>query len=208
MIRILIADDHALVRRGLKEILAEEFPDAIIEEASSGFELIKKARTQDWDIIISDIAMPGSSGLESLKQIKEETSIPVLILSMYPEDQYALRVLRAGAMGYLNKEIAPEHLVNAVRKILTGKKYISDFVAERLADSLSHDITKPLHEELSDREFEVMKLIASGKSISEIAEILSLGATTISTFRARILRKMGLQTNADLTQYIIQNKLI
>ncbi len=208
MIQILIADDHTIIRKGLKQILLEEFPDAQIGEVADGNELLKQARAAKWDIVISDISMPGRSGLETLKQIKEEfPKLAVLILSMYPEDQYAIRVLRAGASGYLNKEGAPEELIKAVRQILEGRRYISPAVAEKLAEDLNQDSTKALHEALSDREFHVMKLISSGKTVSEIAEILSLSVATVSTYRARILLKMNMKTNAELTHYAIENKL-
>jgi two-component system invasion response regulator UvrY len=209
MIRILIADDHSIVRRGLKQILFEEFPDADIMEANDGTELLRLARTSSWNIIISDLSMPGRNGLETLKLLKTEfPKTPVLILSMHPEDQYAIRVLRAGAAGYLTKESASDELVNAVRKILEGRHYISDSVAEKLAENLEQDSTKALHETLSDREFDVLKLIASGKTVSEIAGILSLSVTTVSTYRARILLKTKMKTNAEVTHYAIQNKLV
>lgn len=209
MIRILIADDHSIVRRGLKEILCEEFPDATITEVSDGNELLQNAGNENWNIIISDLSMPGKTGLEALKILKEELpKIPVLILSMHPEDQYAIRVLRAGAAGYLTKGSASEELIVAVRKILSGRKYISASVAEKIAEHLEIDSKKELHETLSDREFAVMKLIASGKTISEIADALSLSVTTVSTYRARILLKTNMKTNAELTHYSIENNLI
>ncbi|MBL7872507.1 MAG: response regulator transcription factor [Cyclobacteriaceae bacterium] len=208
MINILIADDHELIRRGLKSILLDEFPDAKIAEANNGQELLRQARTGIWNVFISDISMPDKSGLDTLKILQEEfPEIPVLILSMHPEDQYAIRVLRAGASGYLTKEAAPDELVKAVRKLLAGKRYISAGVAEKLAENLTAS-NKALHETLSDREFNVLKLIASGKSVSEIAIKLSLSVTTISTYRARVLEKMGLNNNVELTQYAIQNRLI
>lgn len=208
MIRVLIADDHTIIRKGLTQILLEEFPDAIIKEVADGAELLKQARAGKWDIIISDLSMPGKTGLESLKQIREENpKQSVLILSMHPEDQYAIRVLRAGAAGYLNKEGAPEELIKAVRQILSGRRYISPAVAEKLAEDLNQDSTKALHESLSDREFHVLKLISSGKTVSEIADILALSVATVSTYRARILLKMNMKTNAELTHYAIENKL-
>ncbi|CAN5432423.1 response regulator transcription factor [soil metagenome] len=208
MIRILIADDHSIVRRGLKEILLEEYPEAHIIGVSDGIELLREARASSWNIIISDLSMPGRNGLEVLKQLKEEfPKLPVLILSMHPEDQYAVRALRAGAAGYLTKESASEELVNAVRKILSGKRYISADVAEKLAEFLEHDSARSLHEILSDREFDVLKMIASGQTVSEIAELLSLSVTTVSTYRARILFKTKMKTNAELTHYVIENKL-
>jgi two-component system, NarL family, invasion response regulator UvrY len=209
MIRILIADDHSIVRRGLKEILLEEFPDAEITGVSDGAELIRETRASAWNIVISDLSMPGRNGLETLKQLKEEfPRLPVLILSMHPEDQYAIRVLRAGAAGYLTKESASDELVNAVRKILSGKRYITDDVAEKLAENLGEGYSKSLHEILSDREFDVLKMIASGKTVSEIADGLSLSVTTVSTYRARILMKTKMKTNAELTHYAIENKLV
>jgi two-component system invasion response regulator UvrY len=208
MLRILIADDHAVVRRGLKQILLDEFPFATIKEVADAGELVKKVMKEEWDIVISDLSMPGRSGLESLHQIKQlYPKLPVLILSMHLEEHYALRVLKAGASGYLNKELAPEELVKAVNRVLLGKKYITASIAEKLASALKHDSEKPLHEHLSDREFEVLKLIASGKSVSDIADMLSLSVTTVSTYRARILSKMSLKTNADLTLYSIEHGL-
>jgi len=209
MIRILIADDHSIVRRGLKEILLEEFPDAYIKGVSDGMELLREARGGLWNIIISDLSMPGRNGLEVLKQLKEEFPVlPVLILSMHPENQYAIRVLRAGAVGYLTKESASEELVNAVKKIISGKKYITPDVAEKLAEILESDSRLDLHETLSDREFDVLKMIASGKTVSEIAYSLSLSVTTVSTYRARILFKTKMKTNAELTHYAIENRLV
>ncbi|MDX2048239.1 MAG: response regulator transcription factor [Chitinophagaceae bacterium] len=209
MARILIADDHAIVRRGLKEILREGFPFAVVAEAENAEELIATAAKDKWDIIISDISMPGRSGLDALQQIRQhEPHIPVLILSIYPEEQYALRVLKAGAAGYLTKEAAPDELVNAVNKILSGKKYITPLVAEKLAESLEKKSGKASHETLSDREFDVMKLLASGKSVSEIASSLSLSSTTISTYRSRVLIKMNMVSNAELTRYALENRLI
>ena len=209
MIRILIADDHSIVRRGLKEILLEEFPDADITGVSNGFELIREARNSKWNIVISDLSMPDKNGLETLKQLKEEfPKLPVLILSMHPEDQYAIRALRAGAGGYLTKESASDELVNAVRKIMSGRRYITPELAEKLAENLENDSAKALHETLSDREFDVLKLIASGKTVSEIADRLSLSVTTVSTYRARILIKTRLKNNAELTVYAVENKLV
>jgi DNA-binding NarL/FixJ family response regulator len=209
MTRILIADDHSIVQRGLKEILREEFKDALILGVSDGTELIKEARASHWNIIISDISMPGKNGIEVLKQLKSEfPKTPVLILSMHPEDQYAIRALRAGASGYLTKESASNELVNAIRKILTGRKYISPDVAEKMAENLDMNSNKELHETLSDREFNVLKLIASGKTVSEIADSLSISVTTVSTYRSRILLKTRMKTNAELTHYAIENKLI
>lgn len=209
MIRILIADDHTVVRKGIRQILAEEFIGAAIEEVSDADDLIKKILKEEWDVVISDLTMPGRSTLEALQQIKQQyPKLPVLILSIHPEEQYAIRVLKAGASGYLSKDTAPDELVNAVHRVLMGKKYITPSVAEKLADSLSHDSQKAMHENLSSREFNVFKLIASGKSVSEIAEDLSLSVTTVSTYRARIMIKMNMKTNANLTLYAVENGLM
>ena len=209
MHRFLKADDHTVVRRGLKQILLEAFPSAIIEEVTDAESLLKKVFAQSWDVVISDISMPGRSGLEVLQQIKQQyPKLPVLILSVYPEEQYALRVLKAGASGYLNKDSAPEQLVAAVNRVMLGKKYITPTIAEKLANSLDHDLNKLSHEYLSDREFEVLKLIAGGQAVSDIASKLSLSVTTISTYRSRIMSKMGLKSNAELIFYAIENKLV
>ncbi len=210
MLRILIADDHAIVRKGLKQILLEEYPSAIIEEVNDAEGVIKKTIRNEWDIIISDLSMSGRSGLDVVRQLKQNfPKLPVLILSIYPEEQYAIRVLKAGAAGYLSKDAAAEELVEAVQRVLQGRKYISSSIAEKIADDLGHDSSdKAPHEFLSDREFEVFKLIASGKSISEIAERLSLSSSTVSTHRVRILIKMKMKTNAELTRYALDNKLI
>jgi len=207
--RFLIADDHSIVRRGLKQIISEAFPGSIIDEVVDAEDLLKKAMMETWDVVISDISMPGRSGLDVLQQIKQHhPKLPVLILSMYPEDQYAIRVLKAGASGYLGKDSAPEELVAAINKLLLGKKYITSSIAERLATALDQDIDKDPHEYLSDREFEVLKQLASGKTVSDIAQRLSLSVTTVSTYRARIMSKMNLKSNADLTLYAIEKKLI
>ena len=209
MHRFLIADDHTVVRKGLKQILLEAFPSAIIEEVTDAESLLKKVFAQSWNVVISDISMPGRSGLEVLQQIKQQyPKLPVLILSVYPEEQYALRVLKAGASGYLNKDSAPEQLVAAVNRVMLGKKFITPAIAEKLANSLDHDLNKLSHEYLSDREFEVLKLIAGGQAVSDIASKLSLSVTTISTYRSRIMSKMGLKSNAELIFYAIENKLV
>lgn len=209
MLKILIADDHAIIRKGLTKILQDAYPAAIIEEATDAEAVIKKTITSDWDIVICDLSMPGRSGLDVVQHLKKNNpKLPVLILSLHPEEQYAIRALRAGAAGYLTKDAATEELVKAVQRILQGRKYISPAIAEKMAADLDHDTSKPLHELLSDREFHVFRLIANGKSISEIAEQLSLSITTVSTYRARILAKMDLKTNADLTKYAIENRLV
>jgi two-component system invasion response regulator UvrY len=208
MLRILIADDHTVVRKGLRQILLEEFPNAIIGEVPDAEELIKKVMSDKWDVVVSDLSMPGRSGLDALQQIKlSHPDLPVLILSIHPEEQYALRALKSGASGYLSKDTAPDELVKAVQKVLLGKKYISQAIAEKLANTFS-DSARAVHESLSDREFDVMKLLANGKSVSDIAEMLSLSVTTVSTYRARVMSKMNLRSNSDLTKYAIENKLI
>jgi DNA-binding NarL/FixJ family response regulator len=209
MIRVLIADDHTVVRRGLRQILLEGFPTAQIEEVPDAEELIKRVMQAEWDVVISDLSMPGRSGLEALQQIKQvQPKLPVLILSIHPEEQYAIRVLKAGASGYLSKDSAPDQLVNAVQRVLLGKKYITDTIAEKLASVLDQDSNKSPHEYLSDREFSVLKMLAAGKSVSEIAESLFLSVTTVSTYRSRIMTKMNMKSNADLTLYAVEHKLL
>ena len=207
--KVLIADDHAIVRKGLKQIIHEEYPQALIEEASNAEELIHKTMLDSWDVIITDLSMPGRSGLDALRQIRESfPKLPVLVLSMHPEDQYAIRVLKAGASGYINKDSAQEELIVAMNKVLNGKKYISSRVAEQMAEAIDDNSNKAPHETLSDREFDVLKMLASGKAVSEIADMLSLSSTTISTYRARILEKMKMKSNADITRYALENQLI
>ena len=209
MIRILVADDHTVVRRGLRQILLEGFPGALVEEVGDAEDLIKNVVKSTWDVVISDLSMPGRSGLDALQQIKQlHPNLPVLILSIHPEEQYALRVLKAGASGYLSKDMAPDELVNAVKKVMLGKKYITASVAEKLAATLDQDHSKPLHEYLSDREFNVLKMLAAGRSVSEIAESLFLSVTTVSTYRSRIMAKMNLKNNAELTLYSMEHKLL
>jgi len=207
--RILIADDHAIVRRGLSEILLETYPSAFIEQVEDADTLFQKSIDGDWDIIISDLMMPGRSVLEALQQIRQyNPQAPVLILSIFPEEQYATRVFKAGAAGYINKDAAPTELVKAVQRILQGRKYITAVIAEKLASDLSIDTQKAPHELLSDREFHVMKLLASGKTISNIANQLSLSPTTISTYRSRIMEKMKMKANTELARYALENRLI
>jgi len=209
MRRILIADDHTVVRRGLRQILLDAFPSAHVEDVGDAEDLLKKVMLEEWDIVISDISMPGRSGLDVLQQLRQNyPKLPILILSVHPEDQYAIRVLKAGASGYLTKDSAPEELVNAINRVMLGKKYITPSIAEKLANTLDQDGDKSAHEYLSDREFEVLKLLAAGRSVSDIAEQISLSATTVSTYRSRIMTKMNLKTNADLTLYAIEHKLI
>jgi two-component system invasion response regulator UvrY len=208
--RILIADDHAIVRKGIRQLLVEEYPSAKIEEVGDSESLIAKANTETWDVVICDLDMPGRSGLDAMQQIRAiHPKLPVLIMSIYPGEQYARRLLKAGAAGYLSKDAATEDLAKAVRQVLLGRKYISPAVAEVIADDIGRDGTdKASHESLSNREFEIFKLIASGRSVSEIAEKLSLSSATVSTHRARILAKMNLRTNAELIRYALDNKLI
>lgn len=207
--RVLIADDHAILRKGLIEILSESFPALEYFEASNGLEAIQLSRKENFDLILLDISMPGRNGLDTLKQIRTDgNNAKILILSVQPEDQYAIRVLKAGASGFLNKDSAPEELLNAVRIVMNGKKYISESIAEKLAQSLSSPFDKPLYEYLSDRELQVLQLIASGKTVSSIATELSLTVNTISTYRARILEKLQLNNNAELTRYALDNNLV
>ncbi len=209
MIRILIADDHTIVREGLKQILAETSDMMVADEATNGLEALDKVARQAFNVVLLDISMPGRNGLDVLRQLKaEHPGVPVLILSMYSEEQYAMRALRAGAAGYLTKDSAAEELILAIRKISSGRKYLGPSLAEKLAVYLEHGEDTPLHETLSDREFQVMCLIASGKAVKEIGTELNLSVKTISTYRTRILEKMRMKTNAALTHYVIQHRLI
>jgi two-component system, NarL family, invasion response regulator UvrY len=209
MIRILVADDHAIVRHGLRQILTQAPEITQIGEAKNAEEISALLRTQQWEMVMLDLALPDKNGLEVLKDIKREhPKLPVLILSMHPEDLYALRVLKAGAAGYLTKESAPEELLIAIRKVLSGGRYISAQLAEQLVFDLGTDSNKPLHEALSDREYQVLCLIASGKTISQVADQLAISVKTASTYRTRILEKMKMRTNAELTHYGIQQKLV
>lgn len=209
MSRILIADDHAIVRRGMKQLLLEHYPFATIGEAANVEELISEVMDKQWDVVVCDMNMPGRSGLDALTQIKEiSPKLPVLIMSMYPEDQYALRVLKSGASGYLAKETIHDDIVRAIETVMQGKRFITSAVAERLAEAVNSDAHRELHESLSDREFDVFKLLASGKSVSEIALQLSLSSTTVSTYRSRIMEKMAMKSNAELARYAIEKDLI
>ncbi len=208
MIKILIADDHPIVRRGLKEIVSEEPDMTVGGEAQNSREAVALMRKQKWDVLILDITMPDGDGLEVLKQVKRECpKLPVLVLSVHSEDQYAVRILRSGGAGYMTKESAPEELVKAIRKVVAGGKYISPLLAEKLAFDLESG-DKLTHEALSNREFQVMLMIATGKKLKQVAEELFLSVETVSTYRARILKKMRMKTNAELTHYAIKNKLI
>jgi two-component system, NarL family, invasion response regulator UvrY len=207
--KILITDDHAVVRQGLKQILAEEFKRAEFGEASNVQEAIDKVWKENWDVVVLDITMPGRSGLEVLKEIKKSRpKLPVLMLSMHPEDQFAVRLLKIGAAGYMTKESAPQELVGAVKKVMAGGRYVSPALAEKMASYLAVDVQTPPHERLSDREFLVLRLIASGKTPTAIAKDLGLSVKTISTYRMRILEKMTMSNNAELTHYAIQNQLV
>ncbi|MBC8096622.1 MAG: response regulator transcription factor [Akkermansiaceae bacterium] len=208
--KILLTDDHAVVRHGLKQILADEFKKATFGEARNAQEALTKIWNESWDVVVLDITMPGRSGLEVLREIKKsKPKLPVLVLSMHPEGQFAVRVLKRGASGYMTKESAPEELVGAIKKVMAGGRYVSNSLAEKLATYLSGgDGQKPPQEKLSDREFQVLRLIASGKIVSEIAKELSLSVKTISTYRSRILEKMGMKNNAELMHYAMQHQLV
>ncbi|MCU0342705.1 MAG: response regulator transcription factor [Ignavibacterium sp.] len=208
-IKIIIADDHAIVREGLKQIVAEEKDMLVSGEAEDTAALMELLQKEKWSIVVLDINMPGKSGLEALKDIKQfYPDLPVLILSMFSEDQYGLRAIKAGASGYLKKVSAPTELVVAIRKIVSGRKYINSSLAEKLAENLGTEKNNFLHDKLSDREYQIMCNIALGKSAEEIAAELSLSINTIYTYRNRILEKMSMKSNVELTQYAIQNKLI
>ena len=208
-IRVLVVDDHAIVRQGIKTILGEIPGVQVAGEAGNFVDALRLIRTQTWGLVLLDISMPGKSGLELLKTLKmEQPATPVLVLSMYPEDQYALRVLKSGADGYLTKESAPEQLVHAIEKVARGGKYISQNLAEKLARELATQRPDNPHEALSNREFEILRMIASGKSLTEIAEDIRLSVKTVSTYRARIMSKTGLRNNAEITHYAIKNGLV
>lgn len=209
MIKILIADDHAIVREGLKQIVLET-PDMVISrEAVDGRSTLEHVRETEFDVIVLDLSMPGMSGLDILKQLKiESPKLPVLILSMHPEEQYAVRCFKSGASGYVTKQSAPDELISAIRKVVQGGKYISLALAEKLVDFLEAGTDKLPHETLSDREFQIMRRISAGKRLKEIAEELFLSDKTVSTYRSRILDKMGMKSNSELTQYAVSNGLL
>lgn len=209
MINILIVDDHAIVRKGMKQILAETDDLVVADEATNGRDCLDKVQKENFDLVLLDISMPGRSGLDVLKDLKVfRPQLPVLMLSMYPEEQYAVRALRSGASGYLTKESAPDELILAIRKVCAGGKYISASLAESLVISMDRQTERPLHEMLSDREYQIMCKIASGMTVKDIAEELLLSVKTISTYRARILEKMSMKSNADITRYALQNNLV
>lgn len=207
--RILITDDHAVVRQGLKGILAAEFRRAEFGEAATAQEAIEQVWKYPWDVAILDLTMPGRSGLEALQEIRQaRPRLPVLVLSMHPEDQFAVRLLKSGAAGYMTKETAPEELVGAVKKVIAGGRYVSPGLAEKMASYLAMDVERAPHERLSDREFLVLREIASGRTPTDIARLHGLSVKTISTYRHRILEKTGLRNNAELTHYAVTNHLV
>ncbi|MGE0557224.1 MAG: response regulator [Burkholderiales bacterium] len=210
MIKVLIADDHAILRRGLRQIIAETSDLAVIGEAGNSAETLRFIREQPCDVVLLDISMPDRNGIETLKLIrKERPKVPVLMLSMHPENQYAVRALRSGASGYLNKQSAPVQLVSAIREVARGRKYLTPEVSEELANNLAYrEEQEPDHRLLSNREFQTMCLIASGKTPTEIAAMLSLSVKTISVYRARILEKLRLRSNAEIAHYAIRNNLV
>ena len=207
--RVLIADDHAVFRRGLKETIGEVFPKVTFGEAKTAQETVSLVRQQDWEIVILDISMPGLSGLDILDDVRRlRPKLPVLFLSMHPEEQYARRALKSGAAGYLTKDSIPDELKDAVRRILAGGRYVSATLAEKLAFDLRGGADTPVHELLSSREFQVLRMIASGKTVKQIADEISLSVKTVSTYRARILEKTGMKTTAELIRYAIQAQLV
>lgn len=209
MIRILIADDHAIVRQGLKNIVAIDSQMSVVGEARNGGELLDLVSRQPVDVVILDVSMPGRNGLEILKELnRDRPTLPVIVLSMYPEDQYAVRAFKAGAAGYMTKESAPEELVTAIKKAFQGGRYISPAVAELLAAHVGTDASGEPHKSLSNREYEVFVSLASGKTVGQISGELNLSVKTISTYRTRILEKMGAQTNAELNRYALDFKLL
>jgi DNA-binding NarL/FixJ family response regulator len=209
LIRVIIVDDHVVVRKGLAQILEETDDIIVTDEASSGDELLSKLQTYKYDVVLLDISMPGKDGLMTLKEIKQfNPNLPVIIFTVFPEEQYAIRVLKAGAAGYINKQSEPEEIVKAIRRVAAGKKYISPVLADLLASSISTENKAPIHDSLSDREFQVMCFIATGKTITDIAKELNLSVNTVSTYRIRILEKMKMKSNAEITHYAVKNGLV
>jgi two-component system invasion response regulator UvrY len=209
MMKVLIADDHAIVRHGLRELLADELPECTFGEACDGVEVLEALDREPWDLVLMDITMPRRGGIDVLRDLREKhPRIPVLVLSVHPEEQFAIRALKAGASGYLTKEAAPDELIEAVRKVLSGGRYVSRTLADRLAAEITRTDDRPPHETLSDREFQVLIKLASGQTVSQIAAELTLSVKTVSTYRSRILDKMQLQTNADLMRYAMRHQLV
>lgn len=207
--RVLIADDHPIFRAGLKEVLTKDPEIEAVGEADDGHKALALARKERWDVVVLDLTMPGKDGLEVLQELRRERPrLPILVLSAHPEDQLALRLLRAGAAGYLTKDKAPEVLLTAIRKVLRGEKYISESLAEKTVLNVISEAPRPLHETLSDREYQVMRMIAAGKTIKEIGSKLFLSARTVSTYRARLLNKMDMKTNTELVRYALEHKLL
>jgi len=208
-VRLLIADDHAVVRQGIRQILSDAPELEVVAEASNGLEALELVRDMDFDVVILDLSMPGLSGLETVKKIRQDSpQVPVLVLSVHPEEQYAVRVMRSGAAGYLTKDSAPEELVAAVRSVANGHKYVTSTLAERLATELERGSDRPPHETLSDREYQILLLMAEGLRGQDIAERLTLSVKTVSTYRARLLHKMGMSTNAELIRYALSRGLV
>jgi len=209
MVRVLVADDHPLLRSGLKQVLSLEPDLEVVGEAEDSDQVIQQVHDLRCDVVILDLTMPGRGGLDALRELrKRHPNLPVLILSMHAEDQFAVRAIKAGASGYLSKDNAGTEVVKAVRKVLTGKKYVSPSLAEMLANALDHDTERPPHETLSDREFQILCKIASGMTVSQIAQEISLSVKTVSTYRSRVLEKMSMHNNAELTRYAIQNGIV
>lgn len=209
MIRVMIADDHAIVRQGLKQILSETDDIKVTGEAETGFQAVKIARQQEFDVMLLDISLPDRNGIEILKQIKKDRPhLAVLMLSMHNEHEFAIRALKAGAAGYLNKQSAPAQLVIAIRQVSSGDKYVSPAVAQELANTINIDADKPLHSTLSDREYQTLCFIAAGKTLSEISAEMFLSPKTVSVYRARLLEKLKLTNNSELIRYAIKNKLV
>lgn len=209
MIRLLVADDHTLFRGGIRHVIQETADIVVADEAGRGTEAIEKALTGDFDVVLLDISMPGRGGLDVLKELRRQSvKAAVLVLSIYPEEQYAVRALRSGAAGYLTKESAPEELIAAIRKVASGGKYVSATLAERLATTMATPSGGLGHQQLSDREYQIMCMLSSGKTQTQIAEELSLSVKTIGTYRSRILVKMDLKNSAEITRYAIENKLV
>ncbi|CAB1367873.1 response regulator [Denitratisoma oestradiolicum] len=208
-IHVLIADDHAIVRQGLKQILSETEDMVVTGEAEDGADALRLARQQSWDVFLLDVTMPNRNGIDTLKQLKKEfPRLPVLILSMHPEEQYAVRAIKSGAAGYLTKQSAPELLVTAIRQVAAGKRFISPSLAEQLANALADDSDKLPHERVSDREYQVLSRIAAGKTLTQIAEELNLSVKTVSEYRKRLMEKMRLETTADLIRYGLEHGLV